>query len=1024
MLLIIFLSLGIVISSTAQDYQIKNFTVNNNGTSHTVSNKMVFDENGVLWYSVANGMVKEFETANIFYPFMDGEKPVLVKRVRRVFMDSKNRFWVITDNDVFRSDASKEKFQKLDWDVFDNMEGATSSIVEDCEGSIWMTIALTKVLKVDTEDRTKVFSVTEVPKEYRHSNLKINSIYGCNSIILQRNKFHFFINDSITKPLISPKWVPNNGYSIIASKNGEIFPKDYEGHYTFQDEKFKVTLLKTLDLQLMEIKFGMLPISRTKTPELKESIDFMLVYDRRLQFFRLANQQGQYYINSVEGIQFDYLTDDIRINKDGVIHVSNFDKIYKIKFKNRGFSKELHGYKMNNQKVNISTRDFLEVNANEIYIASYEGIFKISRKAYGASFEVFNAFPGLSYLRVQSRVNDSIIICAGEKTMVKVDIKNQKIIDTKYFTQHKDYRDIIFYDIKRFKDSLFIIGTDSGLMLYNNKNDEFVPYKLFPILSDSAKFVRNIDYHQDRLYISTDANGLFIQDLKTKKVTNIASNTNSDSKLPSNRVYTTCIDSNERLWVGTDKGIVCLNMDGIIIESLNKDDGLLDENVVGIQEDALGNIWFSTYNGLYKYENATQRVFSYFKHDGLPDNEFNQNSYHTASDGTLYFGGVNGIVAFDTIVDNTPKDIKILPIKVEYFDTQRNKDTVIISGLDKEQSFKLPTKNSSLSMDFSVNDFFNIENNRYAYKVEGLTEEWVNLGSQNTFKRLSIPPGDYTLKIKGLNSKGVSSINELSYKIHVPQVLYKRTWFIIALIVLISGIITIIVFNYILKQKKKYKMDLMLMELEQKALRTQMNPHFIFNTLNGMRKKAMNGSSDEVEEYIVSFSEFLRHTLDIGRRENIFLSKEIEYISSYVDLINYGNNDNIVLKVQLEESVDQHYIKLPSMVLQPIVENAVIHGFQKSNMDKEIHLKIRKNILSQQIEVIIEDNGIGINASLRKKKNRIKSHQSYATQIVNERFDLLNKTQKSSVSKYELLVEDITNETRSGTRVTLKIPYL
>ncbi len=1028
-LLILFFFIGVGVLN-AQDYEIKSLPINNNGGSNTIGNRIFFDEDDVLWYNTHNGIVKEFESSHIFYPLMDGDKTVQVTRVNNIFLDSKGRFWVNTTEGVFRSDPSKENFQKLHWSILDNIKAYPSYTVEDCSGNIWIGLSKNKVLRITSDTDFKIFKIENVAPEDEDFNLLLSNVPDCDYIVLQKGPNYFVINkETLQLPEIPIEYklenydydyyARNKSYSIF--KNGEVFPKDFEGFYNYEHKRYKVTVLQALNMQLAEVPYGMLGISKIKNPVLKEHVDFVISryqLGRTISFFKFIEESSEYHIKKVESISFDHLTEYFSITKNGVIYVSAFDQIYKIKFKNKGFKKGLNNKKNQGKKVNISTRDFLEISENELLVSTYEGMFKLNKTIYG--IEELNIFPELDYFRAYAKVNDSIAFGIGETGLVTINYKKNEIVEIKDFS--KTYGEIIFFDIEKYTDSTYLLASNYGVAVYNIEHKKVIPYKLFSIVTDSAKFVRDINYQNNMLYFSTQTDGLFIQNTITDEVSNIVYQ--GDGKgLPSNYIYTSFIDDQSNLWVGTNKGITCYNKALEKQFTLDKQDGLLDENIVGIQQDQVGSIWFSTYKGLYKYNTKSKTVLSYFKEDGLTDNEFNQNSYYTATDGTLFFGGVNGMVAFDTILDNRSTEAKIIPTRIEYYDSKKNTDTILKNLVNTGNSLNLNVKNSSISITFSMNDFFNIENNRYSYKVDGLTEEWVNLGNQNTLKLFSIPPGDYILRIKGLNAKGIPSSNELSYNIHVPQVWYKTTWFIIASVFFVLGAFMGIVRYYTIKQKRKYRLDLMLIELEQKALRAQMNPHFIFNTLSGMRKKVIQGTAEEMKNYMTIFSEFLRHTLDVGRHEKILLSKEIEYITSYVDLINRGNVYTIAMHVECDPAINQNKVTIPSMILQPLVENAVIHGFPKSQNDNEIRLIIRKKALSKQIEVNVEDNGIGIDTSKKEKQlTTTIAHQSHATQIVKERFELLNKTRKKKKAPYEMYMEDISKQEKTGTRVTINIP--
>jgi LytS/YehU family sensor histidine kinase len=305
--------------------------------------------------------------------------------------------------------------------------------------------------------------------------------------------------------------------------------------------------------------------------------------------------------------------------------------------------------------------------------------------------------------------------------------------------------------------------------------------------------------------------------------------------------------------------------------------------------------------------------------------------------------------------------------------------------------------------------------------LDGFTEDWVNLGDRTTLKLLSIPPGDYTLRVKGMDPAGVESSNELRYDIHVAQVFYKRPWIQAVTLLFLLGLMAFALYGHSKRERKKHQLRLTMVELERKTLRAQMNPHFIFNALNGIRKTVKEGMLSKLDDYITNFSSLMRLTLDLTRNENILLTKEIRYIENYVALTNTKSEHKIDLIVQCGPDIDMEDTFIPSMMLQPIVENSIVHGFTEGQREKSIILRIERSMATKQLVLTVEDNGIGISEA--KKKNRPdQGHQSYATQILHERLKLLNQMSKKEFG-YEVTTKNIGDGTRTGTRVTIKIPY-
>ncbi|MEM9142687.1 MAG: ATP-binding protein, partial [Bacteroidota bacterium] len=317
-------------------------------------------------------------------------------------------------------------------------------------------------------------------------------------------------------------------------------------------------------------------------------------------------------------------------------------------------------------------------------------------------------------------------------------------------------------------------------------------------------FIRDLHRTTDKLYIGTDENGLFIQDLGSKGFLHLNNKTPHNGwTLPTNKIYTALTDQQENLWLGTDKGAMFLDKDLKSATVINATDGLTNLNVIGILESAKGNIWFSTYDGLYRYEKSSKKVSAFYKEDGLTFNDFNQNAYHKTSNNTLFFGGVRGLVAFDSIDDPArSRDIWMFPTKFEYYDADTETDMELYATNTGRYDFDLPYFKNSFSITYSINDCYNTETNKYAYKLEGLTENWVNLGSQTTLNLLSIPPGDHVLRIKGSNPAGIESSNELRYNIRVAQVFYKRPWVQAATVLFLLGLVALALHYRSVRQQK------------------------------------------------------------------------------------------------------------------------------------------------------------------------------------------------------------------------------
>ncbi len=1039
----------------AQDYTIRDIAINSNGESHKYRNFMQVDNDGFLWYSTHNGLVKDFGAYNVLSTFVDENSDNLHKYIGGFFIDSKQRIWISTVTGLFMSSKDLgDSFNRLEFKpILMGRELQPNSFIEDCHGNLWIVaggpVNNNIILKVDPSLKVTEYQIPGIgPRDvyaayFLRNYLHFERRIGCDTFLVRQGRKLFVLDKGKTTPIADftatlsyddsvyyyPgwEWQYNGGDGLLITDNGDILPESLETRYTYEGEVFETHFIKDLDIQVLNLPLQeMMPITQDSNPILKNHADLIGIDDRgkTLVLFKMMELDGEFHLKKTYDIPFPFLIDDVIIDNNDVIYVSNYDRIRKIKFGKNSFDRILYA----NGEQNIDTRGFLELPNKDILAATDEGVFRLSSRGgnnYGESpYRTESVFPKLNLLRSFLKASDSTAWCIGEhKGLWEINFLKNTIVDTNIFYAHRRLANLHYYDILKHSDSTLLLASNYDLQEFNFKQKKFRVLPIPPLENAIDPIIRVLQKTRDKLYIGTDVNGLIIQDLDSDTFLHLTKDsTHNGLALPTNTIYTIFLDPQENIWLGTDKGAVQIDKDLKKATVLGAREGFTDLNVVGILEDAEENMWFSTHDGLYRYEKGLKKITAFYVEDGLTFNDFNQYSYYRSSTGKLFFGGVRGLIAFDSIDDAVrSQDLRIFPTKFEYYDTNEKKDVEVDVMKKDNYSFSLPYAKNSFSVTYSINDCYNTETNKYAYKLEGFTEDWVNLGSQTTLKLLSIPPGDYVLRIKGSDPAGVESANELNYDIHVAQIFYKRPWIQAIAIFFLFGLVALVLYNHSVRERKKHELRLTMVELERKTLRAQMNPHFIFNALNGIRKTVKKGKLSKLDDYITNFSSLMRLTLDLTRNENILLAKEIRYIENYVALTNTKSEYKIDLNVQCASNIDMGDTFIPSMILQPIVENAIVHGFTDDQKERTIILKIERSEATKQLILIIEDDGVGISET-KKKRGPDQGHQSYATQILRERLKLLNQIRKREFG-YEITTMDIGDGARTGTQVTIKIPY-
>lgn len=221
-------------------------------------------------------------------------------------------------------------------------------------------------------------------------------------------------------------------------------------------------------------------------------------------------------------------------------------------------------------------------------------------------------------------------------------------------------------------------------------------------------------------------------------------------------------------------------------------------------------------------------------------------------------------------------------------------------------------------------------------------------------------------------------------------------------------------------EKLKAEYDKELLELKIASLRSQMNPHFIFNSLNAIKLYIIDNKKENAVYYLNKFSKLIRKMLAATREKEISLSEEIETIKLYLDIENIRFNNEIASVFTVDKKLNLNTVKMPSLILQPFVENAIWHGLSLKKENKKLHIAIQKKG-ETHIEIRIADNGIGREKSAMLKKKKLYNKDSIGINLTKER---LSNFEKDYKNKYSLTFNDLYDETKNaiGTEVVLEIP--
>jgi ligand-binding sensor domain-containing protein len=309
----------------------------------------------------------------------------------------------------------------------------------------------------------------------------------------------------------------------------------------------------------------------------------------------------------------------------------------------------------------------------------------------------------------------------------------------------------------------------------------------------------------------------------------------------------------------------------------------------------------------------------------------------------------------------------------------------------------------------------------YLYKLEGIDSDWKKT-KETTVNYPYLPAGSYSFQLKALDINNIPSSNTIELDIRVRQLWWKTTWFWV-LFSLGSVSLTIGFFLLRLRQlerreKERTQLNNRIAELKLNALQSQMNPHFVFNVLNSIQDYFVNNNVLDGNRYMSDFSKLMRLFLESSDEPYITIGKETKLLSYYIELERMRLDNKFEFEFHIDDNVDPDEFRIPTMILQPILENAILHGIRyKEGIGK---LKVSFQLSETNLLTInIEDNGVGRKRSKEINSERRKDHESKASAIIEERIGIINSNPEN---KIELQYFDLENANGAvGTRVELNM---
>lgn len=609
-------------------------------------------------------------------------------------------------------------------------------------------------------------------------------------------------------------------------------------------------------------------------------------------------------------------------------------------------------------------------NEHDIFIGCYNGdVFEMT----GGIIKKIGSTPKSSHL-------PSLLFDQETQTLLTGGIyfmeNNKKYFHILYPWQNKMFPMVHCWDNLHFNSKRQLIGGNgsAGFFILDIKRDLVLFSTMYNHLR--GRVYALFSDHSDRLWVGR-ANGLF--EFKDSAYVHVG------ITLPAfnNRVEDITELPDSTLVFGTKGfGVICWKGDDI--KSISQADGLTSNMIEDVYVDENGILWVGTLNGLNKItfdSSGGPKIRQFTMKNGLPTNEITQiNSYK----GQVWLCTSAGLVKFaehplDTNVSQpTIQQVAMNSLAIKWFQNQtfeynQNNLEFRFIALNYRQGNQIPY--------------------RYRLKQEGNWQYTEN----RSVNFSSLSPEDYVFEVQAQNEDDFWS-DSTYYEFSVLPAWWMTLWFRFLVLLVLSGIAAFLFINRLRQIKKEGEIQQQLTDLERSALQAQMNPHFIFNSLNSIQNFILQNDKKKAVEFLSRFAKLVRHNLDVSRSGKVPLEQEVTMLENYLSLERERFNHSFDYDIFVDPTLKDDYVEFPPMLVQPFVENAILHGMAGRQAGGIVEIDFSPE--DNNLLVKVTDNGSGYPHKQKEKTGF--QHKSAGMSITQKRLEMLGARKENAIQVREL----------------------
>lgn len=550
-----------------------------------------------------------------------------------------------------------------------------------------------------------------------------------------------------------------------------------------------------------------------------------------------------------------------------------------------------------------------------------------------------------------------------------------------------------------YNDSIMITGHPNSLDKLN-----YITRKL-TVLNGMHKRITALAKANDGAIYFGSTDGLYQYNFAK----NITSPLSQNNQLLSERVVALCTTPDNLLWVATSNNGIIAVKNGRVLYHITTSDGIINNACRSITAGKPGQVWLGTAQGISIVNYKSGQKHSFVIHnlsvnDGLTSNAVNEMLLHND---TIYAATSNGISVI-------PANIAIpkFNIPVQLIHININQRDTILAG-----DYTLRHDQQNIQMQFAgieINGHF--KNLQYTLNKN---KNWINL-DENTLT-LQLSSGRHVVQVRAVDVNGNISNKILTIKFDIATPFWKAIWFWVC-----AAAVTQIVIIYLINRHQKKRKEAKLVKeiagvqtaaLEQQAFTSLMNPHFMFNALNSIQHYINVQDRQNANRYLSDFASLIRKNFEAAQQSFIPLEQEIENIKIYLRLEQMRFSHRFAYQVIIDESLDLEDWMIPTMIMQPLLENALLHGLMPSAIDGKVIIDLKEQ--DGDLLLIITDNGIGMANSMALKDAN--NHKSRGMELIKKRILALSRFGSHAITI--TMSPAFISEKNPGNQIILFIPH-